>query len=54
MRHTLAGKIAMTGAVAAMALGVAACEVDDTAVAPGQEAPADDPLMDDGTENDDL
>lgn len=54
MKHTLAGKIAMTGAVAAMAFGVAACEVDDTAVAPGQEAPEDDPLMDDGVEDDDI
>lgn len=42
MRRGLTAKIAMAGATAALALGAAACEVDDDAIAPGQEeAPLD-------------
>ena len=61
-RKKLISKLAVGGAAAALALGAAACDVEDDDLAPGQEEPVDgfeddglegDGLEDDGLEGDD-
>jgi hypothetical protein len=48
MKRSLTSKIALGGAVAAMSLGVVACDVEgDDTMDPGMEEPADDGLGDD-------
>jgi NO-binding membrane sensor protein with MHYT domain len=48
MKRSLTSKIALGGAVAAMSLGMVACDVEgDDTMDPGMEEPADDGLGDD-------
>jgi hypothetical protein len=50
MKRTLTTKLTLASAAAALALGAAACEVEDNGADPGTE----DPLLDDGAEDDGL
>jgi hypothetical protein len=47
VKRTLTTKLALAGGVAALALGAAACEVED-----GTDTTMEDPVLDDGFEND--
>lgn len=47
MKRTLTTKLALAGGVAALALGAAACEVDD-----GTDTTVEDPVLDEGFEDD--
>jgi hypothetical protein len=49
VKRTLTTKLALAGGVAALALGAAACEVDD-----GTDTTVEDPVLDDGTQDDTL
>ncbi len=51
MRRNLTTKLALSGAAAALALGAAACEVEE---GPGGDTGIDDPLMDDTVTEGDL
>ena len=46
MKHTLTTKITLASAAAALALGAAACEVEDNGAGTTEE----DPLLDDGSD----